>query len=299
MKDKILNFLKGLKRGNWKETIKYWLTHPFAINVYIGIGIFVVLLSLTIAGLKVYTHHGEEITLPNLTGKTVAEAQQILEDQGLTCEVVDSLFKPTVPPGTIVDQVPGIGDKVKKGRTIYLYIRASRARQIPLPDLHDLSERQAQSTLESVGLSVQNVVYVPSEYKDLVLGVSVGNRVLIPGTRLVEGTAVTLKVGKGTTNEKQEMPSLRSLTIAQATQKLKDMMMSEPKVIFDTQPKSEWGKLQYFVYKQTPITDTELSGNESVTIYVTTDKTKLDTPEEKASQSDAEPTDEVPSDKEE
>jgi beta-lactam-binding protein with PASTA domain len=198
-----------------------------------------------------------------------------------------------------VDQVPGIGDKVKKGRTIYLYIRASRARQIPLPDLHDLSERQAQSTLESVGLSVQNVVYVPSEYKDLVLGVSVGNRVLIPGTRLVEGTAVTLKVGKGTTNEKQEMPSLRSLTIAQATQKLKDMMMPEPKVIFDTQPKSEWGKSQYFVYKQTPITDTELSGNESVTIYVTTDKTKLDTPEEKASQSDAEPTDEVPSDKEE
>ena len=42
-------------------------------------------------GLRLYTHHGEEIKMPNLHGKSFEVAKQTLKEMGLTAEVVDTV----------------------------------------------------------------------------------------------------------------------------------------------------------------------------------------------------------------
>ena len=63
--------------------------------------------------------------------------------------------------------------------------------------LTDVSERQARSVLEALGIKNIRVVKVPSEYKDLVLRVSREGVPLIPGARIPVNSTVTLDVGEG------------------------------------------------------------------------------------------------------
>lgn len=268
------------KHGTWKETIKYWAVHPFAINVYIAIVVFFVLSFSVIQWLDTYTRHGQEIDLPNLKGMTVDEATDVLADKGLVCEVVDSVYSATVAPGHISEQVPEAGAKLKEGRKVYIYIRATSTRSIPLPDVRDLTSRQAQSTLEEAGFKVTNIEYVPSQFRDLVLSVKCDNRPIAMGTRLPAGAQLSLEVGRGVSEDMFPMPSFRGLTITQANERAKNKMLLVQKVIYDVTPTSEAQKASYIVYKQTPITNTRVNGSEVITVYVTTDQSKLDEPEE-------------------
>lgn len=71
----------------------------------------------------------------------------------------------------MLEQSPKVNAKVKPNRTVYLTINAFSPRMISVPSLTDMSLRQARSTLEGLGFEKIRELYVPSEYKDLVLGV--------------------------------------------------------------------------------------------------------------------------------
>src|SRR5262252_2476471 len=49
---------------------------------------------------------GREVVVPPLVGKTQAEAQKILEDQGLVLKVSSKRFSAEIPEGRVVDQIP-------------------------------------------------------------------------------------------------------------------------------------------------------------------------------------------------
>ena len=137
-----------------------------------------------------YTRHGIETEVPDVCGSYVPEAEVLLRAQGLRLEVIDSTYSKKVPLGTVVEQNPPAGAHVKEGRSIYVIMNARSIRQVPVPDLHDISYHQAESTLQALGLKVDEVVYEPSEYRDLVLDVRRDGGSLEPGVRLPEGSGV-------------------------------------------------------------------------------------------------------------
>lgn len=160
-----------------------------------------------------YTEHGKQTSVPSVCGMYLEEAQITLAAQGLKLEVIDSTYSKKVPLGTIVEQNPPANVNVKHGRSIYVIMNARIQRQVPLPELHDVSFRQAQATLNALGLQVDSIRYEPSEYRNLVLDVRYREKAIEAGTRLPEGAGVMLIVGKGNGTEEVVIPDLTGQTL--------------------------------------------------------------------------------------
>lgn len=205
---------------------------------------------------------------------------QLLSKQSLKASVVDSIYVKGKTLGSIVEQTPKAGDKIKAGRTIYLIVNSSTVRKVTVPDVREYSLRQAESMLRSVGIKVDSIVYVTSEFKDLVQYVKQKNMPLEVGARIPEGSAVTLFVGRGLNNELCEVPSFRKLTLERATNMAHTSFLNIGTVIYNEQPIDEDEKAQYVVYKQEPVTEAKVSMGSAIKLYMTKDLSLLETPEE-------------------
>lgn len=161
----------------------------------------VVVLLLFIGGLiwwlDVYTKHDESIDVPSIKTMQVEEAAIVLRQQGLTCEVVDSLYQTTGIPGAILEQTPVAGSKVKKGRIIFLTIQAKSIPLVPIPPLKDFSYRQADAKLRSMGFNNIQIEQVASQYRGLVISVQHNGKTLEPNQKVPKGALLQLTVGGG------------------------------------------------------------------------------------------------------
>jgi beta-lactam-binding protein with PASTA domain len=262
--------------------LKRILVNPFFVSIIVLLFLLITLFFGTLYWLDNYTNHGEEIVVPDLKGMGEQEVAQRLSDKKLQYEIIDSVFVKGKKPGTVMEQTPEAGSKVKEERTIYLIINARSPRKIVLPDLRDVSLRQAEAIITSIGLKVGNYEYVPSEYKDLVQDVKYENLIAPPGTRITEGAAITLLVGKGLSDEMTTVVSLRGLTLEQAIEKAHVSSLNIGATIYDVNPLNDKEKASYFVYRQEPLTNSRVSSGQSVNLFLTKDKSLLDTPEELA-----------------
>ncbi len=259
---------------------KKFFINPYTISFILLIVILAGLYIGTFNWLDSYTNHGIELVVPDVSDLTEAEATAIFKENKMKCEVVDSIYVKKRKLGVVVEQIPAAGSKVKEGRTIYLITNSNTIRRIVFPDVREISLRQAEATIKSVGLKVDSIVYVPSEYKDLVLDAQYNGKVLPPGFRIPEGASVVLHVGRGDTNEGLPAPSFRGLTVEQAIDKAHTVFLNIGEVFFDVQPKDDKDKESYFVYKQTPITGTVINYGTSVSVYLTKNPNLLEEPEE-------------------
>lgn len=254
--------------------------NPITISIVAAILLLVIIYKATFSWLDSYTNHNQEIVVPDLAGMSTDEANQLLSKQALKLEVVDSIYVKGKTLGAIVEQTPVAGAKIKAGRTIYLIVNSSSVRKVTMPDIREYSLRQAESMLRSIGLKVDSIVYVTSEFKDLVQSVKQKNMPVEVGARIPEGSAVTLYVGRGLNNELCEVPSFRKLNLERATNMAHSSFLNIGKVIFDEQPIDEDDKAQYIVYKQEPVTESKVGMGSSVNLYMTKDLSLLETPEE-------------------
>src|SRR6187401_2556154 len=94
---------------------------PFWMNLLAGLVLMVVLLFLSIL-LGPCTRHGKNKTVPNVVGKSFAEAQKILDNSGFDVAVQDSIYTDTIAKGTVLRQVPDGDAIVKISRTVYLTV---------------------------------------------------------------------------------------------------------------------------------------------------------------------------------
>lgn len=163
--------------------------------------LFLIILLVTVIGLCIpyfldaWTAHGETARIPDVIGKNLGDAIQELEDADLEVVVSDSVYRQDLPPGSVTDVSPSVKSIVKKGRPIYLTIRAFSPEKVTLDmQLTDISYKQAEAYLKSRGLTVERR-YVPSLYPDLVVSVKAGGRSLGLGSKVSVEDVVVLEVG--------------------------------------------------------------------------------------------------------
>ena len=180
-----------------KATIQFLKKHPIIANLIYIVATGCVLLWLTMAWLDSWTGHGEYREVPDLKGLSYENAVGVLDDADLLAVLSDSVFNNNEKPGVVMDQVPKGNSVVKPGRAVYLTINAYTPRAVTVPDLVDMSLRQAQSIIEGLGIKNIRVVEVPSEYKNLVLSVKYNGLPISAGARVPVSAALTIEVGKG------------------------------------------------------------------------------------------------------
>jgi eukaryotic-like serine/threonine-protein kinase len=253
----------------WKETFGGFVLK----NILIAIAVVIALAWGTLIYVDYLTHHGETVTIPDLRGSYVEEAEILLSKQGLFPAVIDSVYVPGRKLGTIIDQIPGPNATVKRNRPVYLIINSRQVHQVSLPELNDVSFRQANAMLQSLGLSVASVESAPSDYKDLVVGVKLGGRSLIAGSRIPEGSSLVLVVGNGKGNVKVEVPFLKGMNLEDATQ----AALAESFVIgtlnYDVPPSGN--ESEYIIYRQRPAAGSASSSGTRIELYFSKDKSRV------------------------
>lgn len=164
------------------------------------LGIVVVTIVLALASLlfiNIYTHHGREVTVPNICGMDQSVAQRKLEALGLRMEVTDTGYVYNAAPFSVLEQNLKPGEKVKPGRIILITINADGPRQIALPDIADnCSRREAEDKLRVLGFKLGATEYVQGD-PDWVYGIKVNGKNVMAGTRVSINSPITLVVGSG------------------------------------------------------------------------------------------------------
>ena len=170
----------------------------FLIGNLIAMILVIIVLAVGVNyGLDWYTHHGEEIKVPNIEGMEISKARAMLEEKGLIVVVTDSGYNKRLPSDCVLAQNPSPGLMVKTGHTIYVIVNSASSPTVAIPDVVDnCSYREAEAKLVSLGFKVLPPQYVTGE-KDWVYGVSVNGRRVSSGERVSIEQPLTLLVGSG------------------------------------------------------------------------------------------------------
>ena len=253
----------------WNQSLVGFLLKHFLLAV----AIFVALSWITLLLVDGFTNHGQAETVPDLKGAYVEEAELLLAEKGLYPVVIDSVYVSGRKLGTIIDQTPSPNSTMKRDRPVYLIINTRRVRQVPLPNIVDVSFRQADAMLKSLRINVESVEYKPSEYKDLVMNVKYRGLVVDAGTRIPEGGSVVLVVGRGLGGESVVTASLRGLTLENARQEALASMLVIGAIEYDLPPSGNDN--EYVVYRQRPAEGRELPAGSRIDVWLSKDKTLL------------------------
>ncbi len=179
----------------------------FYLNLLIIFALCGVLLWLTFRLLDKYTRHDKVYTMPDFIGQ---DYNQVEHDYSKDFHfiLIDSVYPKGQQPGSIYQQDPLPGSKIKKGRNVYAIIVAVNPEKTTMPNLKNLSLREAIGRLESSGLDVERLDYQSYSYKNNVIDQYYNGAPIMEGTELVKGSKIVLKVGIGQDKERIKVPNL-------------------------------------------------------------------------------------------
>ncbi len=194
MKEKLVNIIKTILREYFKllksDSI---IKHLFASAIMVFIIFYLVFMSV-----KFYTKHNRYIEVPNLSGLSIDDANKILKKKKLKSEVLDSSkYFSDKPVNSILSQIPDGGESVKKNRKIYLNVNPSDYQKVSIPDIIQITKRNAESILNALGFKVSSFEYVDNIGKDMVLEVLYNGEKMNVGDAVSRGAKLELILGNG------------------------------------------------------------------------------------------------------
>ncbi|HMB97454.1 MAG TPA: PASTA domain-containing protein [Balneolaceae bacterium] len=174
-----------------------------------------------------YTNYNEGVTVPDVTKISLTEARQLLESYGLRYEVADRRAHSSYPADYIIDQTPGASQIVKPNRKVYLTVNTAVQPKAVVPNLVNMSFRNAKIQLENYGLSLGTTSYESSRFKNTVLWQSLTPRDTVP-----KGSVVDITISDGLGERMVEVPEIIGLRLPEAQQKLRGVGLSVSEIRF-------------------------------------------------------------------
>ena len=173
----------------------FWKTRQFWRTIALMIVASFLIVILTIASLRIFTRHGQAFVVPDLTGLTMDHLSTLKRDYGFQFIIIDSVFDQSQPAGAIIRHDPLPGSTVKHGRKFYVTLASSVQDMVRMPNLIDLSLRQATSLLQGAGLRVGTVTYRRDhQFQNAVLDQTYRGKRIHPGENIRRGSYVNLIV---------------------------------------------------------------------------------------------------------
>jgi beta-lactam-binding protein with PASTA domain len=144
-----------------------------------------------------YTNHNQGVRVPDVRGLQIEDAVPFFERNKLRYVIVDSIFSKETAPGAIVELLPEANAKVKKNRIVSVTVNAKTEETAPIPDIEELSFRQAMALLMASGFIDVEHKYVSGEYRDLTIGVEYEGRMINSGMRVPLTAKLVLVISDG------------------------------------------------------------------------------------------------------
>ena len=263
------------------DFFRFLRTRKFLHHLILAVLIGVILLLATVVGLKIYTHHGQAISVPNLAGLTEEEVIDVTVSRDLRYEIVDSVYSSEMPRGTVIKQNPVSGSKVKRNRRIFLTMNAVHPETVSMPRLVGLSIRQARLALQNAGLMLGEIEYRPDYAVNNVLQQMHHDSVINEGTEISKGAVIDLVLGMGVSEETTRVPDLVGLELASAREIIADHYLNIGAITYDESVIDEEDSAMAFIWRQYPVFEEfrRLNMGMEVDIWLTVDSTLLPEPD--------------------
>ncbi len=263
------------------EFLRFLISKIFLKNFGLAILITVALVLILLLWLKIFTHHNRYKPVPDFYGLTAKEAVDFAEKKKLRIEIMDSVYNTSAVRGTVVEQNPGMGKLVKKNRRIFLTINAHNLEMVVMPGVVGLSHRQAKAVLETMGLEVGRLSYLPDLAINNVLKQKHNGTEIEEGDTLPKGSTIDLVLGTGLSNRRTIAPDLTGYSFERARSRILESALNIGAVLFDETVLNEEDSSEAFVWKQNPLHDEEsrVRLGSPVYLWLTVDSTKLPQPD--------------------
>jgi beta-lactam-binding protein with PASTA domain len=201
---------------------------------------------------------GREVAMPDLIGKSSADAKAILEGRGLQLKVVDRVYG-NIPANAVARQSPPAGERMKVGQNAHVVLSLG-SQNVLTPSLIGESLRVARIQLLQVGLQLGEVstYSAPAAQADSILQQSP-----LPGTRAAS-PRVDLLVAQGETPATYVMPWVVGLSLPEADRLLTSSGLKLAKTTYVPAP--QWPKGA--VTEQTPDPGSKISSDSDIQMVV-------------------------------
>lgn len=191
-------------------------------KLYIAFGVLVaagslLLVLLDFVIMPAYTNYGEGVTVPDVSQVSLTDAQDQLTSYGLRYEVAERRANSAYPADYVIDQTPSSDVIVKPNRKIYLTVNTDATPTVEVPDVVNLSLRNAEIQLQNYGLQVGTISYESSRFKNTILRQSIEPEETVP-----TGTVIDLAVSDGLGENMVDIPDIQGIRLSEAQQKLQE-----------------------------------------------------------------------------
>lgn len=181
------NSSSGLKSKMLMVGIAAILAVGFLVGAFISFGKF---------------GNSEEVSVPDVVGKQMNLARQVLEDAHLRVNVAET-YDASVPAGEVVSQSPEAGTRVKSDRFISIYV-SKGGESLEMPDLKGISRSAAENRLKKMGLEIGMIDERISDSEEGTV-LSTSPPAL---SKIKKGEVVDLIVSKGEQKKKVNVPNV-------------------------------------------------------------------------------------------
>jgi eukaryotic-like serine/threonine-protein kinase len=227
-----------------------FITHrPLWINIIAGVLLALGIFSVFILSLNWITGHGKSATVPSVAGKKYEDAKQILKKAGFDYDIQDSIYVDTLPPLTVIKQIPDADEVVKSSRTVYLIINRSIPPLVEMPNLVGYSYRNAEMVLKNMDIKIGDTTFKPDFAKNAILEQLYNGSVIAPGTKIRKGSTISLVMGDGVGKRDFVVPVITGRTFREVKEMLEQAGLGIGAIVADA---NVTDTLNAFIYKQNP-----------------------------------------------
>ena len=246
-------------------------------NLLTAVLIVAVLVVGSMILLNVLTQHNRELSVPDFSNMSLAEAEVSAQQAGVRIDVTDSVFVRKMRKRAVYRQNPAPGAKVKNGRRIMLTINAVNAKKVTMPDLVGYSMRQAKAELLSRGLVLGRLIYVQDIATNNVLRQLYDNHEIAPGVLVESESVIDLVVGLNSSDNVTYVPDVTGLKNLSARDAVQGNSLNIRTMKFDDTVKDYDDSLNAVVYRQEPshLDSLPKRMGDSMVLYLTLDHTKV------------------------
>jgi beta-lactam-binding protein with PASTA domain len=254
------------------ETLKRIWKSVYFRHAVAAIMLICLLLYLSSIFLDAFTRHGKSSPTPDMTGKSVKEAQRVADSAGLRIEVTDSVNRHDIPRGSVYMQNPEPGILVKKNRKIFLSINSVLPTKSKVPSVEHLSLRNAKADLNAKGFRVGKLIYISGYNNHVYKQMYRGHRI-DPDTELEVGEYIDLQLGSDTTSNAAAAPNVAGMVRARAEDAIIENSLNYS-FVFDKNVKTYIDSIEAVAYSQDPEAGTKLKSGAGVKVMMRLPKRK-------------------------
>jgi serine/threonine-protein kinase len=201
---------------------------------------------------------GREVTMPNLAGKSSADALAILQGRGLQLKVVDRVYN-ELPANAVVRQSPPEGERMKVAQNAHVVLSLG-PQNVAAPALLGESLRVARIQLLQAGLQMGEVTTYGTS---ATLNDTILQQTPLPGTKATS-PRVDLLVAQGVSSASYVMPWLVGMNLPEADRLLASGGLKATKTTFAPSP--QWPKGA--ITEQTPGPGSKITNESAIEMVV-------------------------------